>query len=191
MADTSILVREPIWKPVVGFEGFYEVSDTGLVRSLDRHITYDLQCRSGETKSVTRFKRGTILKPTPKDSGHLLVSLGRGTVPRSVHSLVLEAFVGPRPEGMNGLHENDDPADNRLENLYWGTQSQNAFDAIRNGKKKVGDDYSGSKLRSAEIPVIRAAIRSGQPYHEIASRYGVSTATIQNIQYGKAWRHVA
>ncbi len=190
MADPFTLIREPIWKPVVGFEGIYEVSDTGLVRSLDRVITYHLPCRSGETKVVGRFKRGRELKPTPKDSGHLLVSLGRGTTPHSVHSLVLEAFVGPRPEGMNGLHRNDDPADNRLENLYWGTQSQNVSDAIRNGKKKVGDDYSGSKLRSAEIPTIRRAIADGVLLRDIADQYGVSVGAIQSVKRGKAWRHV-
>lgn len=191
MANPLTLIREPLWKPVAGFDGFYEVSDTGLVRSLDRHITYDLPCRSGETKSVTRFKRGIILKSTPKDSGHLLVSLGRGTAPRSVHSLVLEAFVGPRPEGMNGLHENDDPTDNRLENLRWGTQSNNISDAIRNGKFKIGEARSFAKLRAADIPAIRRAISSGELLREIAGRYGVVVATIQNIKHGKAWRHVA
>ena len=61
---------------------------------------------------------------------------------RYVHHLVLEAFVGPRPPGMSGLHRDDDPANNHVDNLYWGTSSENAFDRVRNG-----NDHNARKDR--------------------------------------------
>lgn len=60
---------------------------------------------------------------------------GQGS-PVGVHVLVAEAFVGPRPPGLWALHKNDLPSDNRPENLYWGTQVQNAQDALRNGRHR-------------------------------------------------------
>ena len=59
---------------------------------------------------------------------------GRGRKSYKVHVLVLDAFVGPRPNGMQGLHRDDDHANNNLSNLYWGTQSQNMADRLRNGR---------------------------------------------------------
>lgn len=57
-----------------------------------------------------------------------------GRTTKSIHHLVLEAFVGPRPDGMLALHRNDDPHDNIIENLYWGTLSDNQHDAVANGR---------------------------------------------------------
>lgn len=74
---------------------------------------------------------------------------------RTVQSLVLEAFVGPRPEGLLALHRNDDCRDNRVENLYWGTRTDNQHDRVRNGRDPnarkthcpAGHPYSGENLR--------------------------------------------
>lgn len=112
------------WRPVVGFDA-YEVSDQGRVRSLPRLTV-------GRT-----YYPGCILKPTPHSKGHLWVRLYRGTrtdfKDRPVQQLVLEAFVGPRGEHAHSRHLNDIPSDNRLENLAWGSRSDNAYDSIRNG----------------------------------------------------------
>jgi hypothetical protein len=115
------------WLPVVGWEGFYEVSDQGQVRSLDRVVAFGLQ---------QRLARGRILKPGRDNHGVLFVNLsadGRHRV-RRVHVLLLEAFVGPRPPGLDGCHWDDDSENNRLANLRWDTKSANARDKIRNGK---------------------------------------------------------
>lgn len=110
------------WLPIPGYEGSYEVSDLGKVRSLDR-ITND-------GKRV----RGCVLKPFTMPSGHLRVGLspGQGRT-RKVHRLVLEAFVGPCPPEMEALHRNGIPGDCRLTNLRWGTKSDNARDQITHG----------------------------------------------------------
>lgn len=79
--------------------------------------------------------RGRILKPTADSDGYLHVGLCRDNRKRtrSVHLLVLEAFVGPCPEGLEGCHANDVKSDNRLTNLRWDTRSANTYDRIRNG----------------------------------------------------------
>lgn len=112
------------WKPVPGYEGSYEVSDQGRVRSLDRLVP-------GKDGRVTRF-HGRVLKPWENQVGHKYVQLGRKDK-RIVHRLVLETFVGPCPEGMEACHWNDVPGDNRLENLRWDTRRANSLDRQRNG----------------------------------------------------------
>lgn len=115
------------WRPVVGYEEKYEVSNQGAVRSLDRVI--------GGPHGHRKWK-GRKLKPHPaKAGGYDMVSLRDGGRDRyvSVHTIVLEAFVGPRPEGKLCRHLNGDPTDNRLENLRWGTQKENAQDSILHG----------------------------------------------------------
>lgn len=110
--------------PVVGYEGIYEVSDHGRVRSLPR-----IDAQGGRRKL-------RIFKPSRMDAwGHRGIKVRRDGVVRSVyvHHLVLEAFVGPRPPGMIACHWNDVPDDNRLANLRWGTIRDNRLDMIRNG----------------------------------------------------------
>lgn len=115
------------WKPVPGWEGYYEVSDTGKVRSLPRTIT--------RKDGVEMKVRGRELKGGKNPSGHRLVTLTRVGEPPSkvlVHRLVLEAFVGPCPDGLEGCHWDDDPSNNNLSNLRWATHQENMNDKARN-----------------------------------------------------------
>ena len=115
------------WKPVVGWEELYEVSDQGRVRSVDRTVHY----KDGRTY----LYKGRVLKPRDR-KGYLLVVLCRGGKKRnkSVHRLVLEAFTGSCPEGLETLHIDGDPANNRVENLRWGSSSDNKLDIVRHGR---------------------------------------------------------
>lgn len=125
--DALIAEAREHWVSVVGYEGYYEVSDQGRVRSVDRVI---------EWQGTTKRLEGRILKGTIKQKkGHreVRLSLGGKTRAFTVHKLVLEAFVGPRPEGMEGCHGNGVPDDNRLENLRWDTKSSNNFDRVQHG----------------------------------------------------------
>lgn len=121
MTDT---LRET-WLPVVGWEGLYEVSDLGRVRSVERVVQFGAQ---------TRTVRSTILKPGRTTKGALFVMLSNGKAyNRRVHQLVLEAFVGPCPPGMEGCHWDDNKENNALVNLRWDTHSANMHDKVRNG----------------------------------------------------------
>lgn len=113
------------WRPVVGYEGVYEVSDLGGVRALPK-----VDAQGGRRKM-------RVFKPSKMDAwGHLGVKLRRDGVIKSryVHQLVLEAFAGPRPAGFVACHWNDIPNDNRLANLRWAPPAANRADVIRNGR---------------------------------------------------------
>lgn len=115
------------WKPVVGFEDSYEVSDLGSVRSMERDVV------RGE--HLVHYA-GTVLSQANHRQGYKLVCLqtsqGKRTV--KVHRLVALAFHGPQPEGMEACHNNSDPADNRAVNLRWDTRSGNMLDAVALGR---------------------------------------------------------
>lgn len=118
----AVVVRER-WLPVVGYERHYEVSDLGRVRSLDR------------VDRLNRSHKGRVLKPGVGHNGYPLVSLwsdGVGTS-RTVHSLVAEAFIGPRPAGKDICHSTGNRNDPRLANLRYDTRAANLEDAKRHG----------------------------------------------------------
>ena len=114
------------WRPVRDFPG-YEVSDTGVVRSVERVVVRS----NGWPQTIAQRE----VRPQRKSCGHLQVRLwreGEGSN-QLVHRLVLMAFVGPCPTDMEGCHNNGDPADNRLDNLRWDTRAANIADQMRHG----------------------------------------------------------
>ena len=118
------------WRPVPGYEDRYEVSSHGRVRSLDAYC--------GNRFGTRTLRKGRMLKlSVVKPHGYRSVQLadGRGNLTAvKVHRLVLRAFKGePPPDKPNGLHEDDDPAHNHIENLRWGTYSENSDDNVENG----------------------------------------------------------
>lgn len=119
------------WLPVVGYEGYYEVSSAGRVRSLDRWIPY-------VDRRKPRFWVGQIRKINlVKGYPHLMLKRQDRGLNVYVHTLVCEAFYGPRPApDWEVRHLNGDPQDNRATNLSWGTKKQNAQDSIRHGTNK-------------------------------------------------------
>lgn len=178
-----------VWRAVVGWEGEYEVSDQGRVRSLDRIVICEWAKQGARReKTFSRRHPGRIIAPDANTSGHLAVRLN-GKAKRYVHRLMLEAFVGPCPPGEEALHRDDVPDHNRLPNLYWGTRRQNLLDAVRNGKKPVGDDLSFSKLKARDIPTIRLRLLNESPA-EIARSYGVQRQCIVKVRDGINWKHV-
>jgi hypothetical protein len=118
------------WRPVVGYEGRYEVSDLGRVRSLDRTVW-----RDGPYRRHQVTYRGRVRAVHQQEKGYVGLCLWKDGQTHScrVHQLVLEAFVGPCPEGMEALHGNGVRHDNRRINLRWGTPAENAADRVRHG----------------------------------------------------------
>lgn len=134
------------WIPIPGYEGRYEVSDLGNVRSLAR-----ISVRSNGRPLPVRER---ILKPTAHyRSGHLRVFLEGKCI--EVHRLVAAAFLGPRPDGLEVCHWDDNPRNNHVSNLRYGTFSDNMRDRVRNGIHPQvvkefcpsGHPYSGDNLR--------------------------------------------
>jgi hypothetical protein len=140
------------WRAVVGYEGFYEVSDAGRVRSVDRVV---IDCNGNRT----RLFRGVVLKQATISKGYRAVGLcrrDRPMVTKYVHHLVLEAFVGPKPVGMECCHGVGGPADNRLSNVRWGSSSENNHDIVHHGNHHQANKAlcpQGHELREPNLIV--------------------------------------
>jgi hypothetical protein len=178
------------WLPVVGFEGWYEVSDQGRVRSLARTIM---------RKDGKKYKvKPHILTPNLNGSRkrnrqhvEVLLSGPNGSqVHARIHTLVLTAFVGPRPPGMECRHLNGNAKNNWLINLIWGTAKENSDDSERHGTRVHGSRKHNAKLQETDIPTIRAARASGVKLSAIATQYGVEPQTISRVARQTGWTHV-
>jgi len=176
-----------VWKPVVGYEGLYEVSSLGEVRSLDRYVR-----SRGQGK---RFRGGILLKQGLRNK-YLRVSLGRGVgipVGESVHVIVLTAFAGPRPKGHHGSHLNGNNEDNRISNLCWESPSANCLRKKDHGTHHTfkGEESNLAKLRTQQVKDIRSLFAEGRLMQvDIAKVYGMSKNCINLIVRNKTWKHI-
>lgn len=183
MAEPISNLPGEIWKPVVGWEGLYEVSNMGRVASL--------RPRGMNEKRRPRTPHRSLCKPLARRNGYVHVALClRNTRKwRSVHHLVLESFVGPRPSGGQCRHLNGITNDNRLSNLLWGTQEENSADKRRHGTALFGERSPTAKLTADDVRYIfskRGSISVGV----LAEQYGVHKDTIWRIWRGAAWSHL-
>lgn len=117
------------WLPIAGHEGKYVISDRGRVKSLER--TVEMVSRWGDP--MMRRVPEKVLSPTFNPYPRVRLG-GKGNPWRYVHHLMAEAFIGERPDCALVLHRDDVPTNNVLSNLYYGSPSQNQFDAVRNGR---------------------------------------------------------
>lgn len=155
---------EENWKDVVGYEGRYQVSSLGRVKSL-------------------RFRghaKESVLKSTPNYSGYHVVTLGVDRKQFRVHVLVLEAFLGKRPDGHEGCHGDGDKNNNALTNLRWDTPSGNAQDR----RSYSGCFNPNAKLSKEQVEEIASAMPKGKDVKLYAEKFGVSTARIYQIMRG-------
>lgn len=158
------------WRPVVGYEGHYEVSDHGRVRSLERTVH---RPHSGPYKTVPRvlsqfinkrpeYRRVSLRQPSGAFRKYL------------VHVLVLEAFIGPRPEGLESCHYDDDPANNHVENLRWGTRRSNTLDRVRLGTHNMARKThcdNGHELSGANVYEYKGSRRCRTCMNDATRRY--------------------
>lgn len=123
------------WLPIPGFEGYYEVSDHGRVRSLDRRVTGPVRQGQRRSHKGKVLRDGPLNQPEGRPGEHRVVTLCVDGVRRQrlVHALVMLAFAGPRPAEMQICHLNGDGTDNRLSNLRYGSASDNTLDMVRHG----------------------------------------------------------
>jgi hypothetical protein len=162
------------WRPVPGFE-FYEVSSLGRVRS------WAMRGHRGR-----RNNHPSILSPGVSKYGHLRVVLA-GRHQESVHVLVAMAFIGPRADAEVCRHLDGNPANNRPENLAWGTHLQNNLDKNKHGTMLRGESHPNSKITDDDVRAIRS---SHETISALSRRIGVSMSSVQSIRARKAWTHV-
>ena len=165
-----------VWRPVVGYEGWYEVSSLGRVKSL---VT-----RGGKPQQ-------RILKPRRHTGGYTRVHIGRNGIYKDhlIHRMVMQAFVGCCPNGIVVNHINGKKTDNRMVNLEYVTYRQNSRHAHSLGLTPAGTDHPNSSITDTDVRFIRDA-RYKIEALELAARFGVSRGTIYRIQLGKRYRNV-
>jgi HNH endonuclease/NUMOD4 motif/Helix-turn-helix len=173
------------WRPIPDYEGMYEVSDHGRVRSLDRMVY------AGNGRD--RFARGRMLKLI--EGGHyLFVMLRDGSgkaTPRRVHRLVLEAFVGPRPAGMECRHLDGVRRNCHLDNLACGTRAENDQDRGVHGSWAVGERHGMVRLDAQTVQVIRDVAAKMFTQKQIADALGISFQQVSRIIRRERWKEAA
>ena len=156
------------WKDVVGFESIYKVSDHGNIRSI----------KSGKLKKITTDK-------TTKRPFLNLWKNNKQFVVR-VHKLVMEAFVGKRPEGMECCHNDGNAFNNHIDNLRWDTPKNNHADKVKHGTTNRGERSVKAKLTLEQVRSIR---KDNRLQRLIAVDYKIAESMISRIKNGVRWKH--
>lgn len=169
---------EEIWKDIPGYKGEYQASTLGRIKSLKRKVPWK------NPYTALPFQRTVperILRPGRFcKNGHLSVVLHRGTSGKPVHQLIMKTFVGNAPENMEVLHINGDPTDNRLENLRYGTRTENILDVYWQGGR-------WRKLSIDDVEAIRFGLCTGIRGSELSRMFDVSQSVISAIKYGRTY----
>lgn len=136
-----------------------------------------------------------FLKPTIDKDGYLRVRLSINTKPRvkGIHQLLLETFVGPCPIGFVCRHLNGNPRDNKLNNLVWGTRSENNKDAHRHGTvSQKGEKNRGARLNELRVRIIKRLLKFRKEFtlKELGKIFSVSRGAIECIRRGQSWKHL-
>ena len=181
MALVSVPDKQELWKPVLGFEGRYEVSNQGRLRALDWVTVSSLGRR--------RLFPARIMTPPTYENGYVVATLmkDRRPIRKGMHVVVCEAFIGPRPTGNVAAHGNGVRDDNRLENLRWASNSENEADKTAHGTDLRGSRHHQVILSPSDVREIRRRNKSGEPPCVIVASYPVSRSCIQKICMRKTW----
>jgi hypothetical protein len=174
------------WLPVIGFEGLYEVSHHGQVRSLDHQVT-----QNSRWGLQSRIQRGRLLRPKRCKGGYLQVCLYRAGVPcyRHIAHIVAEAFIGLRPAGQQVCHCNGVKTDNRACNLRYDTIKGNVADKVVRGTLLRGENHYNAKASEEVVRALRAQGKD-RSWAQLAEQYGFSKGNVRSILTFKTWRHV-
>lgn len=169
-----------LWKAVVGFEGYYEVSSLGRVRSLDR------------TGVSGRKRLGRVMTLKRTRGGYLFAAFcvfGKRTQHR-VNRLVAKAFSPYETPGSVAAHLNGVRTDNRADNLAWKTKLENEADKIVHGTLLSGSACPWATLTESEVVSMRAANNTGESIASIARRLNRKYQVTYDAVRGRRWAHV-
>jgi hypothetical protein len=171
-----------IWRPVVGYEGFYEVSNLGNVRSIDR-VDSQGQMRHGRVRKLLLNKVGYL---------YVGISVNNKKANLNVHRLVAKAFI-PNPDNKPQVnHIDGNKTNNVVSNLEWATISENTLHAYKTKliKNCKGEASALAKLTKRQVVDIYKRLRGGELAVKLAKEYGVSKNTIADIKHQRTWESV-
>lgn len=189
MAESETITEPEEWRPVVDWEGLYEVSSLGRIR------------RSFATSpkfAGKHYPAGFVMK-TFHDPGHANSARHYPRVEFSVagrrknclvHLVVARAFLGEPDEGQVANHLDSVRWNNRASNLEWTTQLGNMAHALTAGRVARGERQGLAKLTDDGVRLVRSLLALGHSRRDVARRMNVCHKTVMNIDHGKIWRHV-
>ena len=184
MSSNKSIVR---YADIPGFPG-YEAGTDGSIWSLWKMIG---RLPGGAVGRIIGTERRRLRPVSSIAYMHLhLRKPGGPRITRVVHRLILETFVGPRPEGMQARHIDGNSHNNALSNLVWGTKLENEADRKKHGKVPKGAGHNQSKLTDDEVIAIRALRAAGATFDKLAARYCVSRTLIRSITTRRNWKHI-
>lgn len=169
------------WRDVVGWEGLYQVSSSGQVRSLNR--TYATNNQWG---SFTRTLKGRLLKPQLHPCGYLSVRLvsRHKSCTYLIHRLVATAFLGIPDKGLEVCHNDGNKQNNNVANLRWDTRLNNSKDRLKHGTVLTGTKNPAAKLTALQVELIK---NSSAPQSVIAKQFGICQQNVSCIKRGVTW----
>lgn len=182
-ADNS----KEIWKDVPGYEGYYQASNRGKVRSIDRTII--------DKNEIKIHRTGKVLSQNVNKDGYLFVELNKNAKRklRTVHRIISETFIPNIKNKPEVNHINGNKKNNAISNLEWVTSSENQIHAIEDRLQTIpiGEDSNSAKLTNNEVLEIVCSYRLGIFTHaEIAKAYNISRQVICGILNGRIWSKI-
>ncbi|MEO0849205.1 MAG: NUMOD4 domain-containing protein [Cyanobacteria bacterium J06648_1] len=193
MYELSMALRyaPEVFADIRGYEGYYQVSNYGKVRSLDRVIKE----KTGKTQTL----KGRVLKLRINPGGYYYIGLGKNGTKATfaIHQLVAQVFLD-NPENKPIVnHIDGKKLNNSVANLEWATYSENLKHAYKTGLRQavqieaVGSKNYKRKLKPEQVIEIKRLLATGNLTHkEIAIRFSVARSTITEIKSGKRWNHL-
>jgi len=172
-------VVKEIWKPIPSYEGLYEISNTGKIKSLPK---------SGSGNSLSE----KIMNDFDNGKGYRYITLTNKTKRRNfyVHRLLAESFISNPGKKPFVNHLDGNKANNKLSNLEWSTESENMEHASVLGLLPSGEKNHLSKLKEIDIKQIRLLWQSGTHRDIIKAKYSISYAQIHRIVNNQCWKYV-
>lgn len=169
---------EEIWKDIPDFNGAYQASTLGRIRSVDR-----VDCAG-------RRLKGQILTGRPSKSGHLYInpSIGGTSKNYTVHRLVARTFFGEIDPKLDVCHNDGNPQNNVLSNLRVDTRAGNASDRLKHGTHARGDRCATSRLTADQVYEIRVRYKNGESAKCLAEKFGITIRPLFRIVKGDQWK---
>ena len=176
MKNIHVLPKLEVWKDIKDYEGIYQVSNFGNVKSLGNEFS----------------RKERLLKLSPQSKGYLTVVLQKNSTRRMVlvHRLVAHYFIPNIDNKPQVNHINGIKTDNRVENLEWVLHRENLDHAIKNNLVLKGEKNRNSKLKDVDVIKIHSLLQKGITTKELSETYNVSYSTIDGIRTNRYWKHL-
>lgn len=181
-------MTEEVWKDIAGYEGLYQISNLGRVKSLER-----VKIRSNGSSLYVKEK---ILKPSIRKTGYKSYGLqNNGIKTVYAHRLIYQEFVGAIPEGMEVCHNDGDATNNNLDNLRIDTHKNNVGDMLSHGTRPVGERNGNAKVTEDIVIKLRSEYeklgKTRGSISKVARDFDLTVHMVGKVVRRDRWRHVA